>query len=92
MIKRDATHERLVALFALGIVLLVPPVLVVFNRTERVLGVPLLYLYLFSAWAVLIALAALIARRIVAAGDAMAPPGASAEDGANDGVEPARDA
>ena len=62
MVRRDTTHERLVALFLLGVLLLVPPVLVVFNRVERVLGVPLLYLYLFAAWALLIGLAALVAR------------------------------
>ena len=90
MVRRDTTHERLVALFMLGVLLLVPPVLVVFNRVERVLGVPLLYLYLFAAWALLIGLAALVARRIVPEADT--PPGTASADGAEDAVDRARDA
>ena len=64
MVRRDRTNERLVALFLLGSILLLPPVLLVFNRPVRVLGVPLLHLYIFAAWVALIALAALIVRRI----------------------------
>jgi Na+-driven multidrug efflux pump len=54
------TGERLAALFILGVVLFNPPFLSIFNRTAHVFGVPLLYLYLFFAWALLIALAALL--------------------------------
>ncbi|MCC7281125.1 MAG: hypothetical protein IT556_02005 [Acetobacteraceae bacterium] len=92
MIRRNTTHERLVALFILGVVLLVPPVLAVFNREDRVLGVPLLYLYLFAAWALLIALAALVAVRIVPDADAAPPDGATASGGPEAGAEAARDA
>jgi hypothetical protein len=52
-------RELLVALFLLGALLLTPPLLIVFNQATRLLGVPLLYLYLFVVWAVLIALVAL---------------------------------
>ncbi|HSM92941.1 MAG TPA: hypothetical protein VLT47_08620 [Anaeromyxobacteraceae bacterium] len=52
--------DRLVALFLLGFVLFNYPFLAVFNQARRVLGVPLLYLYLFAAWGVVIALAAAI--------------------------------
>lgn len=90
MDRRDTTHERLVALFLLGVLLLVPPMLVVFNRVERVLGVPLLYLYLFAAWALLIGLAALVARRIVPEADT--PQGAASADSAEDAADSARDA
>ena len=54
------TRELLVALFLLGALLLTPPLLIIFNKATRVLGIPTLYLYLFVVWAALIALVALI--------------------------------
>jgi hypothetical protein len=54
--------ERCVALFILGVVLLLPPMLLVFNRPDRVMGIPILFLYIFLVWGALIALAAAIAR------------------------------
>ena len=59
-------RERLFALFVLGTIFLVPPVLAVFNTQVRFLGVPVLYLYLFSAWIALIALVAIIVERAAA--------------------------
>jgi hypothetical protein len=80
MIRRNRTQEQLVALFALGALLLLPPLLVIFNRPVRVLGVPVLYLYLFLAWAAVIGLTAAVVRHIGAAQTGSAPPGpASAE-------------
>ena len=54
---------RLVALFLLGVLLFNYPLLAVFNRPAEVLGIPVLYAYLFAAWAVLIALVAAIMQR-----------------------------
>ena len=54
---------RLVGLFALGCLLFNYPLVVLFDRSEMVLGVPLLYAYLFAAWAALIAAAAFIVER-----------------------------
>lgn len=59
---RGRGAEALVALFALGLLLLMPPVLLVFNRPLFIFGVPILYLYIFVAWAGLIGLAALSVR------------------------------
>ncbi len=53
-----ATGERLVALFLLGVVCLGPPFLLIFDGPVRVFGIPLLYLYLFAVWALLIVLLA----------------------------------
>jgi len=64
MIRGNHTHERWVALFLLGALLFLPPLLQVFNRPDRLLGVPVLYLYIFLAWAALILIAATIARRM----------------------------
>jgi hypothetical protein len=54
---------RLAALFALGCLLFNYPLLAVFDRQAMVWGVPLVYAYLFGAWALLIALAAWAVRR-----------------------------
>ena len=64
MRQAERTRELLVALLLLGGMLFAPPLLLVFNKAVRILGVPALYLYLFAAWAVLIALVALAARRL----------------------------
>ena len=56
----QVTSERLVALFVLAIVLLNPPFLLIFDRVSITAGIPVLYLYLFAAWAVLIVILALI--------------------------------
>jgi len=54
---------RFVALCMLGVVLFNFPVLALFNVGGTVLGVPVLYAYIFAAWALLIALMALVAER-----------------------------
>ena len=47
--------DLLVALFALGVVVLSWPFLTVVNTSVAVLGIPLLVLYLFAVWAGIIA-------------------------------------
>ena len=59
MKRANVKAHRFVALFLLGFFLFNYPFLAVFNHARLVLGIPLLYLYLFLAWAALIALAAL---------------------------------
>ena len=54
--------QRLVALFALGVLLFTYPLLALFNGGGSVFGLPALYAYLFSAWAVLILLLSLATR------------------------------
>ncbi len=54
------TGERLAALFLFGCLAMNPPLLSVFRAETLVGGIPLLFLYLFLVWAVLIALLALI--------------------------------
>lgn len=55
--------ERLVALAFLGLLLFNYPLLSLFSSEGRVLGIPVLYAYLFAAWTTVIALIALIVRR-----------------------------
>ena len=61
MVGPGALRERLVALFALGVLLFSPPLLSLFNAPSNLFGVPLLYLYLFTSWVLLVTLVALMA-------------------------------
>ena len=63
MSKPDRRNERLVGLFLLGCLLFNFPLLALFNVRATVLGVPLLYAYLFVAWGLLVVLVALIMER-----------------------------
>ncbi len=44
------------AIFLLGLVAFQPPLLSVFSIDARVLGIPILYVYLFAAWGLLVGL------------------------------------
>ena len=57
----DAKANRFAALCMLGTLLFNYPVLALFNVPAMLFGVPALYVYIFAAWAVLIALMALAA-------------------------------
>jgi len=62
MTRPGITTERLLALFLLGIVVFTPPFLGIFNTPRLIAGIPILYLYLFGVWGLLIALVALTVR------------------------------
>ena len=64
------TAEVTIALFLFGLLAFNPPLLSIFDRHALVLGMPLLYVYLFCSWGLLIAL---IARSAAAAGKAPEP-------------------
>jgi hypothetical protein len=61
--RSNVRNERLVALFLLGLLLFNYPLLTLFNVPRVVLGVPLLYLYLFVAWAAVILVAVIVVHR-----------------------------
>jgi hypothetical protein len=63
MPKSNRRAPRLVGLFLLGCLLFNYPMLAVFNVRASVGGIPLLYAYLFAAWALLIVLVAVIMER-----------------------------
>jgi len=58
--KSSRKGPRLLALFLLGCLLFNYPLLALFNVRGTVFGIPLLYAYLFCAWALLIALVAVV--------------------------------
>ena len=60
MIRPGLKGQRLVALFLLGCLLLNYPLLNLFAGAGRVLGIPVLYAYVFVVWALLIGLMALV--------------------------------
>lgn len=63
MPERKLIGERLVATFLGGCLLFNYPVLSLFDRGTDVFGIPLIYAYVFAAWAGLIAIMALFIER-----------------------------
>jgi hypothetical protein len=59
----DQLTPRLVAIAVLGFLLFVPPLLSLFDRPIMVFGVPLLWVYLFGAWAAVVGLVAAVVHR-----------------------------
>ena len=58
--KSSLKGQRLAALFLLGFLLLNYPLVSLFAGTTQIFGVPLLFIYVFVAWALMIALLALV--------------------------------
>ncbi|MGD8211368.1 MAG: hypothetical protein PVF32_16020, partial [Desulfobacterales bacterium] len=62
MTRESKLNKRLVALFLLGCILFNYPILSLFNSEISIFGLPLLLVYIFSIWCLLIVLAALATR------------------------------
>jgi hypothetical protein len=69
MTRDKIKGRRLVGLFLLGMLLFNYPLLCLFNRTLLVLGIPVLYLYLFGVWSLIV----LLMRIIIQSGADTAP-------------------
>jgi hypothetical protein len=63
MTPDNRKSKRLVALFLFGFVLLNYPILSLLNLDITVFGIPLVYLYIFGIWSLLIFLSALVMSR-----------------------------
>jgi len=63
MKRSGISSERIVGLLILGILMFSPPFILIFDKPVLVAGIPLLFLYLFLAWAALIALMMLVVER-----------------------------
>jgi hypothetical protein len=59
----EAKGQRLTALCLLGFVLFNYPILALFHRPGALLGIPVLYAWIFVAWAMLIALMAWVVEK-----------------------------
>ena len=62
MTRESKLNKRLVALFLLGCVLFNYPILSLFNLEVPIFGLPLLLVYIFGIWCLLIGLTALATR------------------------------
>jgi len=60
MISETTRTKRLIGLFLLGYLLFNHPIISLFNLPHMVVGIPLLYAYIFAVWVLLIVLMALI--------------------------------
>jgi len=63
MTPENKKYKRLVALFLFGLVLLNYPILSLLNIDIMIFGLPLLYVYIFCIWGLLIFLSALVTNR-----------------------------
>lgn len=63
MSKSSRKGQQLVGLFLLGCLLFNYPLLALFNVRATILGIPALFAYLFCAWALVIALVAVVMER-----------------------------
>ena len=63
MIKPSIKGQRLAALFLLGALLLNYPLLTLSATNSTVLGIPVLYAYVFAVWALLIGLMAVVVEK-----------------------------
>jgi len=63
MIRPSIKGQRLAALFLLGFLLFNYPLLTLFAGASQVLGIPVLYAYVFLVWALLIGLMALVVEK-----------------------------
>ncbi len=61
--KRSMKGQSLAAVFLLSCLVFNYPLLYLFNVSSTVLGIPVLFLYLFAVWAFVIALIASIVER-----------------------------
>jgi len=63
MIRSGIKGQRFVAVFLFGCVAFNFPLLYLFNTRGTLFGIPVLYAYIFIAWAMLIVLLMLVAER-----------------------------
>ena len=81
MKRPNVTGEGLFFLFLLGVFLFNAPLISIVDLPHQVFGIPLLYVYLFASWGVLLGLGAFIVER---GGDEDAETGSSESAGGGD--------
>lgn len=63
MMRKGLARQRLVAVFLTAALLFNYPVLLLFDRPEAFLGLPILFVYIFVVWGVVIAVIVWIVER-----------------------------
>lgn len=61
MHRSSLIRHRLTGIFLLGCFFFYSPVLALFDRAGEWAGVPIVYVYLFGAWLIVVILAAIVA-------------------------------
>jgi len=85
-LRHRKARDRALILPLAGLILLIPPVAWAFHLDARIAGVPFTLVYLFAVWALLIAGAAVLSRRLRDDGDPGGDPGG--EPGGEPGAPP----
>ncbi len=73
-LRHRKTRDRALILPLAGLILLTPPVAGIFHLDVKIAGIPFTLVYLFAVWALLIAGAAALSRRLRDGGEPGAPP------------------
>lgn len=73
MAESRRTRDLAVLLPVVAAILFLPPVILLFAAPVTVAGIPLIVVHVFSAWAVLVLGAFLVARRLAREGEAEPP-------------------
>lgn len=79
MTNKQALRERSAFLFAIAVVLFLPPLLLVANHGALILGVPVFLAYVFACWAAVIIANAMLAFRLSRTADAGKEDGTTAD-------------
>ena len=74
-LRHRKARDRALILPLAGLILLIPPVAGVFHIEAKIAGVPFTLVYLFAVWALLIAGAAALSRRLRDGGELGDEPG-----------------
>ena len=74
MIRSERLRDRAAAIPVAALVALSPPLIFAFSHPLQILGLPLLYAYVFLVWLLAIAGGAAVARRLAALDKAAMPP------------------
>jgi hypothetical protein len=64
MTSAQALRERSIFLIVVGVVLLMPPLILIADQAAFIFGLPTFYAYVFACWAALIAAGALLSCRL----------------------------
>lgn len=64
LLRRLRLRESWVIFFILGLVMMNYPFIQIFNKTDRIFAIPLLYLYFVGGWAISIVVIYLFTRAI----------------------------
>jgi hypothetical protein len=75
MVRTGRKKEWSILLFVACLIIFMPPVLSIFDKSYLVFGIPVSYLYLFGSWAAVIIFTALGARRRPEATNGPVQPG-----------------